>query len=572
MRKSFRILALIVLAGCGGGGGGSNPSQSNSQSSSASAGATSGSITASVAGLPATGARAVPTFESIGLYWTPPSNPGGGCPVIFRKIGDSNWRQGLDMWYDAGNSECRGSLVLLEPGTTYEIQFGMPSQAASAGLIATTWSEQFPIAQTITVGSQSTTLNVTQSGTPNGYVLYQAAPGAVIDVANNQPVGISIQANYVIVRGFTVKGAQNHGIIMQPGQHDIVIEQNDVSGWGSLRATNAAGWQLGNDEESGITARCYNNVGDVYRYVIQRNKVHDPRYGANSWDWGHPAGPNAISAYECGGNNVIRYNEVWSSDQQHYYMDAIGGGNNDSFKGWPGADSDVYGNIVQSAWDDGIEAEGGGQNVRVWGNYINNTATGVATTPVAIGPTYVFRNVYNRSRTLSQVSLDQGDRNSFAKAGIIGSYGGARRYVFHNTLLQAIDPSSQYPLGAGGGISAAGSDAPLNNTVSRNNILHIFKTWWSAIGAPGSGDDLDYDLLNGNVGISGNEVNGTVGTPIYAPGNGWQSESGGMYQLDPSSPGYGKALRLPNFNDQFGSPDIGAHQSGTPAMKFGVNQ
>ena len=55
------------------------------------------------------------------------------------------------------------------------------------------------------------------------------------------------------------------------------------------------------------------------------------------------------------------------------------------------------------AWDGGIEAEGGGQNVRVWGNYINNTATGVATTPVAIGPTYVFRNVYNRSRQLSQV-------------------------------------------------------------------------------------------------------------------------------------------------------------------------
>src|SRR5262249_8079928 len=180
--------------------------------------------------------------------------------------GDSTWRQGLDTWYDPANRECRGSLVLLEPGTSYEIQLGMPGQTASSGLITTTWSEQFPIAQTITVGSQSTTLNVTQSGTPNGYVLYQAAPGAVIDVGASQPVAISIAANYVIVRGFTVKGGQ-HGIMMQPGQHDIVIEQNDVSGWGTYRTTNAAGWQLGTDEDGGITARCYNNVGDVYRYV-----------------------------------------------------------------------------------------------------------------------------------------------------------------------------------------------------------------------------------------------------------------------------------------------------------------
>jgi len=558
LRKSFRILLLVVLAGCGGGGGGSQSTQPNSQSSSA--GATAGSITAAGSDLPSDGARAVPTFESISLYWTPPSNPGVGCPVIFRKVADSSWRHGLDMWYDSSNNECRGSLVLLEPGTSYEIQLGMPGQTASSGLIATTWSEQFPIAKTITFGSRSSTLNVTESGSPTGYVLYQAASGAVIDVANAQSVGVNIEANYVIVRGFTVKGAQQHGIIMQPGQHDIVIENNDVSGWGELRGTNSAGWQMGVDEQSGITARCYNNVPEVYRVVIQRNKVHDPRYGANSWDWGHPAGPNAISMYECGGNNVIRYNEVYSADQQHYYMDGIGGGNNDSNKGFPGADSDIYGNIVKSAWD-----------VRLWSNYVDSTAVGIATTPVAIGPTYVFRNVYNRSRMKSQLGLDSDERNNFAKSGSWSGYGDGRRYVFHNTLLQATQSGLTYPLGAGGGIAASGSSEPLTNTVSRNNILHIWKSWWAAIGAPGSGDDLDYDLYNGGVQISGNETHGIVGTPIYAGGNGWQSEAGGMYQLDSSSPGFGQAVRIPNFNDEFAAPDIGAHQSGTSAMKFGVN-
>ncbi len=510
--------------------------------------------------------RVVATFESLGIYWTPPSNPGAaGCPVRFRKQGESAWREALPLWFDARNGECRGSIVQLEPASAYEISVD------GHQVTARTWSERFPIAKTITVSSQAT-LSITAGGSASGYVLYQAAPGAVIDANNTQAVGISIAASYVIVRGFTVRGAQRHGILIEPGNHDVVIEDNDVSGWGRYNYTNSAGWKIGVDEDSGITARCYNNAPEVYRVVIQRNKVHDPRFGANSWDWGHPAGPNAISAYECGGNNVIRYNEVWSSDQQHYFMDAIGGGDNDSNKGWPGADSDVYGNSVQNAWDDGIEAEGGGVNVRVWGNYINNTATGVATTPVAIGPTYVFRNVYNRSRTLSQVSLDQDDRNAFAKSGTIGSFGNGPRYVFHNTLLQATGSGAQYTLGAGSGIAAAGPTAPLTNTVSRNNILQLHKTWWSVIGAPGSGDDLDYDLYNGNVAISGNEAHGIVGTPIYASGNGWQNEAGGMYQLDPSSLGYGTGVPIPNFNDKYSAPDFGAHQSGTPAMKFGVNQ
>jgi hypothetical protein len=65
-------------------------------------------------------------------------------------------------------------------------------------------------------------------------------------------------------------------------------------------------------------------------------------------------------------------------------------------------------------------------------------------------------------------------------------------------------------------------------------------------------------------------VNGIVGTPRYLAGHGWQSESGGNYQLDPSSPGYGVAQRIANFNDAYAAPDIGAHQSGTAAMCFGV--
>src|SRR4051812_6070067 len=140
------LLLLAMLAGCGGGsgGGGNDPSQSGAQSSQT--GSLTGSLTPSPSTLPANGARGVPTFESIGLYWTPPSNPGAdGCSVIFRKAGDASFRPALNMWFDARNNECRGSLVLLEPATTYEVQIGIAGQAASAGLSVATWSEQFPI-------------------------------------------------------------------------------------------------------------------------------------------------------------------------------------------------------------------------------------------------------------------------------------------------------------------------------------------------------------------------------------------------------------------------------------------
>jgi hypothetical protein len=92
--------------------------------------------------------RAVSTFESIGVYWTPSSDPGpGGCPIQFRKSGDSAWRDGLPLWFDARNRECRGSLVQLEPGAKYEIKL------ADAQMTASTWNERFPVARTVTISS-----------------------------------------------------------------------------------------------------------------------------------------------------------------------------------------------------------------------------------------------------------------------------------------------------------------------------------------------------------------------------------------------------------------------------------
>jgi hypothetical protein len=272
---------------------------------------------------------------------------------------------------------------------------------------------------------------------------------------------------------------------------------------------------------------------------------------------------------------VLRYNEVYSSDGGNYFNDGFSGGANFSKIGFPNSDSDIYGNRISHAWDDAIEAEGGNKNVRIWGNYMDQTAIGIATTVVHYGPMYMFRNVYNRSRKLANVSPDQDGRLNFAKSGTQPDFGGGRRYVFHNTMLQATQSGLQYPLGAGGGIVAAGSNSPLTNTMSRNNILHVWKSSWDSLRTNGgSGNDLDYDLRNGNVSAyAGAEGHGWVGTPTYKAGHGWQSWGNGNYQLESNSPGYDRGQRLPNFNDGFtgAGPDVGAHEAGTPAMRLGVN-
>jgi hypothetical protein len=512
-------------------------------------------------------AKAVATFESLGLYWRPPSAPASGaCEVQFRKAGERAWRRGLGLWYDPRNRECRGSLVHLEPGTSYEVQLSASGRAA-APLTASTWSNAFPIARVITLPAGTTHFEITQGGSAAGYVVYTGGP---IDSANTQPFNLSIDASYVVVRGMTLKGAQRDAIRIRPGVHDVVIEDNDISGWGRYDHDNLAGWKIGVNNDAGIAALC-GATPSVSRIVVQRNRIHDPRYGANSWSDGHPLGPQPIFFSRCGGNHVFRHNEIYSTEG-HYFKDGIGGEDNFTDVGFPNADSDIYGNLIRNVWDDAIEAEGANRNVRIWGNYLDSTTTGVATTPTSIGPVYIFRNVYNRSRQLADRSLDADHRNVFAKSGGTSRWGGGRRYILHNTLLQAPPAEgATYPLGAGGGIRGTGARQLVTNTVSRNNIFQIWKARWPSYDQIGAGNDFAYDLYNGTAnGIA--IVNGIRGTPTYAPGNGPQSGSGGLYQLAPGSAGYDQGVRIANFNDDYvgSAPDIGAHEAGSPRMLFGV--
>lgn len=511
------------------------------------------------------GPLVVPTFHCLSLYWSP-AEGGAGRDVLvrYRPRGQPVWREGLPLRHrPIATPECkgtyRGSLVNLTPGTTYEIELELAGTARRAACAGTTWSDDVPVASTVRVASCGATLEVKQSGRPGAYVLYDGA-GCVIDTGNRDDVGIAVRASHVILRGFVIRNVKQHGIRLFSGRH-IVIEDCDISGWGS---ESEQGW--GKDYQAAV----FSNSRELRSVVIQRCRLHHPAWDSNSWaekhgDSTHPQGPQTVVFWESEGNHVIRYNECWS-DADHYFNDGMGAGYNGGFRGFPGADSDIYGNYIANCWDDGIEAEGGDQNVRIWNNYIEDVLIPIANAAVSIGPLYVWRNVSGRSYSPPGSSWDM-THGPFMKMGYADGekWMTGHMYVFNNTIFQGGNT------GAGG---LGGDSRIIKHCTTRNNILQVRAEDGRSIAVHRShaGNDFDRDLVSAGV-PDGSEPRGPRGVPHYMPGAGFdRAIMTGLFQLAPGSDGIDAAERIPNFCEANGgnAPDLGAHESGAARMQFGT--
>jgi len=511
---------------------------------------------------------AVSTFHCIGVYWSPQDGSSDNvCQVHYHRVGSTEWKEALPLWYDDRGvggypAGYRGSIVNLEPGTTYEIELRLLNTGTTETFTASTWSEDFPIAKTVYLpaGTTNQPLWITESGSPDGYILYTHPEGetSTINVNNQEDSCIYVSASYIIIRGLTLRDPSAHGVHILNNVHDVVIEECDISGWGGHRKG-----EWGRNQDAAV----YSNSPNIERIIVQRNKLHHPRYDTNSWkEDGHPKGPQAIvftPRNERAGHFVIRYNEIYSDDD-HYFNDSMGNPYNHSYDGFPIRDSDIYGNYIERCWDDGIQSEGANCNVRIWGNYITRTSVKIATRSVTVGPIYVWRNVFDISRAGPAPEHNYG-WPAF-KAGNYESWSHGKFYVFHNTILQPPSPDS----GCSSGIISGDSNT-LGNMFTRNNILHIANDRDNSISNQNqnSTNDLDYDLFNGNINAyPGAEPNGIMGVPIYDLNN-----SDGEFALDPSSPGYDAGVVIPNFNDNYNgaAPDIGAYEAGSPPMEFGVD-
>ncbi|MDX1909017.1 MAG: right-handed parallel beta-helix repeat-containing protein [Bacteroidia bacterium] len=518
--------------------------------------------------------RIVPTYESLGISWSPLT---GGrertCAISYRQAGDTAWETGFPLWYDKRDLEYRGSLVSLRPGTTYEIRLQTSGPLGTEGYaVARTWDESPPVADTVWVCSSAEPLEICQGGAATGYVLYLPCPGdaGIVDVQHQYDYCVNLDASYVILRGLTLRGARMHGV--QIGlQQDLIIERCDISGWGRP-APGFEAQGFGENFDAGIYSQ---GDGDRPRRItIQDNHIHHPRYGANHWEetgprGNHPYGPQAISVLQGGGHYVIRYNAIYSSEG-HYFNDAMGEWRNFTFEGFPGRDTDIAHNYISHCRDNAIEAEGGNQNVRIWANYTTHTYRHIATANTNLGPVYIWRNVSglaerapgdNRAFWTKIASLRKPDPEGMEPQGMI--------YVFHNTLTQPLVDGK--PMGV--------ADALASKTLyTRNNIFWCSLSQGAAAihDAAYPENSFDYDLYNGQIeGPPGSERHGIRDqAPVYAPDNQPADparQQGGTWFLSPGSPGHDAGTFVPGFSQGAvgAGPDMGAFEAGGAGIWFG---
>jgi hypothetical protein len=518
----------------------------------------------------------VPTFECAGLYWKIPQN--GQCKIKYKEESARLWKDGLDLVYDPRDGEYRGSIVGLKQNTAYQVE--LSDKSSSVKMNFKTRNDQFPVGKITTLkeGESANMIVISESGTPDAYHLVTVHEGSksILNMKNVYKQGIEVDADYVIIRGVEIRNAAVHGIVIRKGRHDVVIEQCYITFWGRIGGPKTYG-NLDGGSDSGIYGE--SGTGNL---TIQRNLIEDPRGASNDWETGHPDGPQGISIIQSTGGNVIRYNDIVSTED-HGFNDGIGGGNNFSFTGNMNRDSDIHGNIIRNAWDDAIECEGGNMNVRIWGNYIHLFYNGIATASTSTGPLYIFRNISGESRS--------GHRNStggaFIKTGERDDFGGGRRYIFHNTILQP------------GGVINAFTSHVNPNCITRNNIFNVPGRLATDIEKePDS--DYDYDYFSGTVrGKTATEGNGIkftttpAGTRLYSssynlefyPRSSINSIKWGKYPYefgdkkleitDPvvwiSNPLLDSGVIIPGFNDDFSgkAPDLGAFEVGLPPIQFG---
>ena len=352
---------------------------------------------------------------------------------------------------------------------------------------------------------------------------------------------------------------------------------------------------IGRYADAGIKVIAAANDG----IVIQRNTIRNPRFRSTRWQecpgyGNHPYGPRAISidatASNFGKGNVIRNNNLYSdnttdggatlADDANRYYDVISAPHQQ--------DLDVYCNIVRNGTDDAIEIDNAAVNVRIWSNYIDYSLTAISHQYMAAGPSYIFRNIFDRSADTDVGNLGTwhvGVNGGYTSdsplkfrqnngGGVAGFNGPA--YVYHNTSLRTEKDGFNYAY------SIFAETAPRDlgeyrNVISRNNIFmtaenYMYDTspkdWLNSVFADlyNRGQNMNYPYP-----LTGGQMMTVVWREGHGPSAPWTvppATPTGRYQATNA----GTGVALANFNDP-SSMGNGAHQYSPTTnvpMRFGA--
>jgi hypothetical protein len=470
----------------------------------------------------------VPLFNSCGYYFT--TSQGQGLDVLYRKQGGA-WRQALKPVWIGEERMIRGSIVGLDENTDYELKIVDRGKTLAVKSFKT-WSSAVPIAKTIVLDSHNYRghLAISSKGSPDGWIKYTAAPGFVLKNKGESPLIALEDAEYILLENLTLQGGNSSAVTIR-NCRDVRVVNCDLSDWGIVGVQRF-------DKDGKYydkNGRAINWNGGIYltnsrNTVVERCYFHDPRNTANAWRYSHPAGPEGIMINKPQAT-VLRYNDFIGSDE-HRWNDAVEGVGNFHKDGGFNRDADIYGNLMMFGNDDGIEIDGGQQNVRVFLNKFEGFLCAVSIQGCMAGPSYLYRNLM----------VNMGDQ--FGKAGQViktSSHQAGKdavSFIFNNT------------------IRGKGHSLPLHRLfkiVAKNNIFAAAHGVSGRQSSPKA--ETDYNLVP--TGNAGDEPHGIFEKqPVFT-----DAESG-LYAPASSCLSVGSGTRIANFAES-ARLDLGAIPHGS---------
>lgn len=539
-----------------------------------------------------------PTLHSLGMYWMikGDDNRDGKVEVEYRKAGATTWQAGYPLFrvetegqrkadknakpeIPLGGRLLAGSIVMLDPGTDYEIKLTLtdegkkiekvlkgrtavepvapkgPMRHVVPGNGGGSGTEQDPFrglaaseaaarpgdTMLVHMGTYPGTFTIKRSGEEGKPIIYRAAGDGEVIIDGGAggprpPRAISMTgASDIWLEGLTIRNAE-WGVVAHEAAR-LVMRRCHVK-----------------DCDYGMTATT-NTTGRVIDYFITDNIMEGPCTWPRTKGIENPRGMQIT-----GSGHVIAYNRVIG------FADAI-----DTMPSQRCDSIDIHNNEISEMTDDGIETDYSQRNVRVFHNRLTNIFQGISTQPVYGGPIYIFRNaMYN-------IEVEPFKLHNSPSGALL----------FHNTSVKASNP---FVLWTG---------EPLSNCVSRNNLFlgtganHAIENT-----APMRDCDFDYDGFGGGpfgpfmvwakvTYATVEEVRAkapaerhlTVVDPAKAFATGirppadvkLQQKIGHDLRLAPQSEAIDAGQVLPGFNDGFAGkgPDLGAFELGQELPHYG---
>lgn len=538
------------------------------------------------------------TLHSVGLEWdiAGDSDHDATCQVKFRRQGAAEWNAAMDLfrvdykwWYadkkaDAPINRFAGSVLFLTPGTAYEIHLSLKDPDGGAaekviqittravpklpkggrqlhvkpgagggtgteadpflGLPAADKAAQPGDILTVHPGNYGI-VEIGKAGEPGRYVAWKAEPGAILNELN-------VKGSHVWIEGFQFRRAnadRGNALKAREQVHGVAVVRNDFQGFHysiTLRPT-CQDWYIADNTI----------VGD-----------NDPNIKGNA----------AISGegVELGHSDghVVCYNRISRVADGVSYCNA---------------NCDIFGNDIFDVSDDGLEPDYGFANNRMWGNRLTNCQhAAFSFQPMKCGPWYFIRNQVISGGYLFKFRVQ--DRYVFANNTFVTWNLGFHR--MHH-LLTSFSRNNLY--------IAAGSDekqpyfwVAYSSKETQYTLPDVYQPYWKT--------DVDYDGFdwadakepfrwNNNqdrypdlasfaagVGIEKHAIRvdkAAIFETFNVPPQRGRVEPDQVLALKTDGNAIDAGAVVPNVNDRAfegKAPDLGAHESGKPAAKYGPRE